>query len=139
MSERRLLTSTRIHIAVMTIAIDRAKRAQFIISHPLFYFRPEIAQAAFETAAEVNVIPLLPRHRPGAAQDLAKVFDRFELLPFVIGAVIEDEENFTSVIARAPEKIILMARDRGRQAELGPEKVDRAGLAVILAENRGLV
>src|SRR6266536_5082086 len=103
---------------------------------PLFYFRPEIAHAAFETAAEVNVIPLLPRHRPGAAHDLAKVFDRFELLPFVLGAVIKDEENFAGVIARAPEEIILVAGDRGRQSELRSEKVDRAGFAVILAENR---
>src|SRR6266516_3691566 len=113
MSERRLLTSTTIHIAAMTTAIDRAKRAQFIISQPLFYFRPEIAHAAFEMAAEVNVILSLPRHCPGAAQDLAKVFDRFELLPFVLGAVIEHQKNFTGVIVRAPEKIILMAGDRG--------------------------
>ena len=89
-------------------------------------------------AAEVNVILSLPRHCPGAAQDLAKVFDRFELLPFGVGAVIEDEKNFTGVIVRAPEKIILMAGDRGWQSEFGPKKVDRAGFAVILAENRGL-
>src|SRR4029453_1680118 len=136
MIERRLLTSTRIQIAVMTPAIERAKRAQFMISKPLFYFRPEIAHAAFETAAEINVIPPLPRHGPGAAQDLAKVFDRFELLPFVVGAVIEHQKNFTSVIARAPKKIILMAGNRGRQSELRSEKVDCAGFAVILAENR---
>src|SRR4029453_7544897 len=137
MNERRLLTSTRIQMAVMTPAFDRAKRAQFIISHPLFYFRPEIAHAAFETATEINVIPPLPRHGPGTAQDLTEVFDRFELLPFVVVVVIEPQKNFTSAIARAPEKIILMPRNRRRQPVLGPKEIDRASFAVILAENRG--
>jgi hypothetical protein len=56
-------------------AMFRCAKLALLGLEPLLYFWPEIAHVAFEMAAEINVISLLPRHRPGAALDLAQVFD----------------------------------------------------------------
>src|SRR6266566_1385976 len=77
----------------------------------------------------------LVRHRPWAAHDLAQIFYDSELLAFTVSSLIEHQHNFAGVIAWAPQKIILMARNCLGQIELSAEEINRAGLPVVLAEN----
>ncbi len=51
---------------------------------------------------------------------------------------IEDDDAFTGVAARPPKEIVLMSADGGRQSVFGTEEVNRPGLSVILAKDRGL-
>jgi hypothetical protein len=46
-----------------------------------------------ETVAEIDVHPLLPRHRPRAAHDLAQVLHRRELLALIVSVCVERENN----------------------------------------------
>lgn len=50
-------------------------------------------------------------------------------------AVAEDDHAISRVSARTPQEISLMAAQRRRQPVARAEKVDRAGLPVILGEN----
>src|SRR5437870_4179781 len=79
-------------------------------------------------------LPLV-RHRPWAAYDLAQIFYESELLAFTVSSLIEHQHNFAGIIAWTPQKIILLAGNRLGQIERSAEEINRAGLAVVLAEN----
>src|SRR6266566_3758180 len=79
-------------------------------------------------------LPLV-QHGPWAAYDLAQIFYESELLAFTVSSLIEHQHNFAGITAWTPQKIILMARNRLGQIELSAKEINRAGLAVVLAED----
>ncbi len=64
-------------------------------------------------------------------------FDGGEFLARVFFGRALENDDLTGVVARPPEKIILMAADRFGQVVTRTEKVDGGGLAVVVAENGG--
>lgn len=64
-----------------------------LCSQPRFHLWPKVAQVFFETVAEIDVHPLLPRHRPRAAHDLAQVLHRRELPALIVSVCVERENN----------------------------------------------
>src|SRR5437016_12214151 len=62
-------------------------------------------------------------------------FDGREFRPRARLGLADKNDNLAGVTARSPEKIILMAANGSGQPVTRTEKVDRAGLAVVVTEN----
>src|SRR5437667_5664283 len=70
-------------------------------------------------------------------RNLAKYFDASTIRLGVGYFSAENHYAFAGVITRAPEEIALVRADGFRQAVFGAEKIDGAGLAVIVTVDRG--
>src|ERR1700730_15952812 len=87
-----------------------------------------------ETPAEINVEMLIWHG--------IWVINRRDLLPRVefcrefCGRVIHDDHAFTSVAARSPVVITLMAANCVGEPHPRPKKINGAGLSVVLPKNR---
>src|SRR3954447_5620200 len=65
-------------------------------------------------------------------------FHRLKMFAVTGTVAAEDDHAFAGIIARTPKPVALVIADRFRQTVLLPEKIDRARLAVIIREDRGL-
>src|SRR5262249_39215292 len=80
---------------------------------------------------------MLVRHRVWVvhARDLLHAYK--QLLEALL-AIVHDDHTFAGVIARSPEKIVLVTADRPRQSIFRPEVIDRAGYAIVGGKDRRL-
>src|ERR1051326_4638308 len=105
-------------------------------SAPVLDARPELLPGSLH-AATVKHVEMLVGHGVGM-RHIAHLFDVIEDALQNFLAIVEHDGAFAGVVARTPQVIVLMRADRLGQAILGTEEVDRAGLAVVLAEDGGL-
>src|SRR2546430_1052150 len=104
-------------------------------STPILDAWPERLQVPLRAAAEQNRACLV---RIGVRNvQSCGHFDGGELLARIRFRHADENDNLTGVVARSPEKIILMATDGFRQAVARAEKVNGAGLTVAVAKNGG--
>src|SRR5215470_6907278 len=105
-------------------------------SVPDLHLRPQFLQRLLEPSA-IEQVDMLVRHRVWVvhARDLPHA--RKQLLEALL-AIIHDDHTFARVIARSPEEIALVTADRPRPSTFRPEKIDRAGLGVVLDKDRRL-
>src|ERR1700754_1551725 len=64
--------------------------------------------------------------------------DAGEVLAIPFPVAPENDHAFPGVIARTPKPVVLMTADHFRQSVFRAEKIDRAGLAVTVGEDRRL-
>src|SRR5262249_51565776 len=101
---------------------------------PALHVRPERLQILLQPAAEQHG-PLFQRVGAFARRhDFArrKIVARRTELPS------KYDDDFSLIVARSPEVVVLVPRDRLRQSVARPEKIDGRCFAVVVAENRGL-
>src|SRR5690348_10031605 len=105
-------------------------------STPVLHAWPDRLQVPLQAAAEKNrprLVGISVRNvQPRGHFDGSVFFARVEF------RLADKNDDFSCVVARPPQKIILMAADSFRQAIPRPEKIDGASLAVVVAENGGL-
>src|SRR5438270_12256602 len=104
-------------------------------SAPILDAWPERLQVPLQAAAEQNracLVSIGVRNVQSCGD-----FDGGELLARIRFRHADQNDHLTGVVARPPEKIILMATDGFRQAVARSEKVNGAGLAVVVAKNGG--
>ncbi len=106
---------------------------------PFLQPRPKLGQRNLQPAADVDMLPPLPRHGIRTDPHLSHVFHRGEHPALIAVVTIEHHHHLARVPARAPQKITLVPAERRRKPVLRPEKIDRRRLPIILAEDGGLV
>src|SRR5471030_1382372 len=88
------------------------------------------------SAAAIEDVEMLVGHGVGVINAGSLLHARETPLEILLPPM-HHNDAFDGVVSRSPEEIILMPADGWRQAVFRTEQIDRAGLAVILPENRG--
>src|SRR5205814_4695997 len=79
---------------------------------------------------------VLFRHSPGV-EVLPGLLDRAAMVFDAAPAPLQPDEGRGLRLRRAPEVVVLVSADRGRQAVCGAEQVQGAGLAIVAREDAG--
>src|SRR5689334_23287637 len=105
-------------------------------SVPVFGLRPKRPQVLDETTTKKYIVVLVePRIW---MLDVAYDFHGLEMFPVAAAVAAENNNGIPCVIARTPKPVALMAGDRFGQPVFRSQKINRAGLTVVVCENRSV-